>query len=863
MITVPDFSLFDAMSAVELMDPKMDQCYGVTCSIQMETLLRATFPATFTLGTARKILQSLFVHETSFLDGASYLESTHQCVFMWEGAWANVASRGPGLPERALLAFVKSLDRSLMHVNSGVLASDVYEDEDYQVTHRPVLSQDLSADVVLAEAEAVAAELQALASADEDGSSDTGSGELRKLASLMRCRCQLQRFYAALDKWSFVSVSTATKVRTGQLAGVDRAHLSALCADAKAAAEGLTAALEAMAHLFGVAPKAPGGSDASSDGNDGNDCGVGGDDMGCHRDHPDIAFAYNDVLVKVMQSSAIRAIKIKPFSRSIAHLKDISKQVLKVCVVYGDLTVAAARGTLDFEDLLHVTVNLSGDRLHLLSRSLYLGAVYSWMPTTTELVLQAMRHRGLPPDLIGDAAGAEEGSRVQEWAHLSVARVAWDTLKALMVNRNRLLGKLDGLLSAWSGVAQDALYIDAEYHHRCLAAAAAGDDTALAGVGEEVRQPRQFCVLWVVMTTHLLIDLHMSLTVENELLGRDELAYFYWYWDYLSTTRGFAMDTLRTLRTQRENAAQQRHMEQKMKQLEVAGGKKGKAKAPGAAERPPLLEPVELSEPIISIEEIVVRSRGHVCRGLFRVFVLAQELGLVRRHDERYMSMANKFHQRFSAFHNVPHAPRVSYQDFARVVIAIGGSPHALECNNSSFHSGSDIGSVSVSGSNEDADCLPIVDNASICFSNARKYVDEIKRHMPGAPPDGDNALSLVADVAASTALTTSADQVKMCYRRVADLFTHRSALPLTKVIVAASVSALKIIQLLKAKAAALPPPPPTPTPKPAAAGPAAGATGTALGSQALRQAFDGAVMLKVEHTHHPFFPIITITEKR
>lgn len=131
MINTEGFSLSDAMSAVELMDPKMDQCYGVTCSIRIEDLLRATFPSDFTLNTTLQILQSLLVHETSFLDGASYLESTHQCVFMWEGAWANVAARPQGLPERVLLAYVKSLDRSLAHVSKAVLTADIYEGTDW------------------------------------------------------------------------------------------------------------------------------------------------------------------------------------------------------------------------------------------------------------------------------------------------------------------------------------------------------------------------------------------------------------------------------------------------------------------------------------------------------------------------------------------------------------------------------------------------------------------------------------------------------------------------------------------------------------------------------------------------------------
>ena len=69
------------------MDPKMDQCYGVTCSIRTEDLLKANFPEKFPYSSAVKIMQALLVQETAFLDGASYLESTHKCVFLWEGSW--------------------------------------------------------------------------------------------------------------------------------------------------------------------------------------------------------------------------------------------------------------------------------------------------------------------------------------------------------------------------------------------------------------------------------------------------------------------------------------------------------------------------------------------------------------------------------------------------------------------------------------------------------------------------------------------------------------------------------------------------------------------------------------------------------
>jgi hypothetical protein len=110
------------------MDPRMDQCCGLTCSIKTEDLLMVEFPLNYDVPLALKLLQSLLVHEISYLDGASFLESTHQCIFAWEGAWGNLVKR-ESLVDRSILAYAKSLDRSLSHISRVVLAADVFEGE--------------------------------------------------------------------------------------------------------------------------------------------------------------------------------------------------------------------------------------------------------------------------------------------------------------------------------------------------------------------------------------------------------------------------------------------------------------------------------------------------------------------------------------------------------------------------------------------------------------------------------------------------------------------------------------------------------------------------------------------------------------
>ena len=240
--------------------------------------------------------------------------------------------------------------------------------------------------------------------------------------------------------------------------------------------------------------------------------------------------------------------------------------------------------------------------------------------------------------------------------------------------------------------------------------------------------------------------------VENELLGKEELAYFYWYWDFICTSRAWAIDKLRNCRFIRENAAQEKYLlGRAKKEIEangVTGGDKGPAGANNTkkskqknknnaavavvvAGEEKLTPPGPISEPVISIEEIVVRSRGHACRGLFRMFALAHELSLVRRHDERYTSLAYKFHQRFAAFHTLRQPHPVSYRDYLRSVNAAVG----LNVRNMSFTSSSSSTAAddSAEGTEDngddddddmqemgDVDCMPIVECASICFTNAR-----------------------------------------------------------------------------------------------------------------------------------------------
>ena len=72
MIHSEFFSLYDSMSAIELMDPKMDQCYGIDVCTRREELLHVSLDRPLTEVDVIYILSMLLNLEAIYLDGTFY-----------------------------------------------------------------------------------------------------------------------------------------------------------------------------------------------------------------------------------------------------------------------------------------------------------------------------------------------------------------------------------------------------------------------------------------------------------------------------------------------------------------------------------------------------------------------------------------------------------------------------------------------------------------------------------------------------------------------------------------------------------------------------------------------------------------------
>jgi hypothetical protein len=109
----------------------MDPCYALKGPVILEDVLKPVFPPTFDDKALLLLLQSLTIQQAAFFDGYSVLETTHQCIFLWEGSWEWILAKDNdsiSLPLRSwLLAFVESLTKSLSCASKGIIDADVFE----------------------------------------------------------------------------------------------------------------------------------------------------------------------------------------------------------------------------------------------------------------------------------------------------------------------------------------------------------------------------------------------------------------------------------------------------------------------------------------------------------------------------------------------------------------------------------------------------------------------------------------------------------------------------------------------------------------------------------------------------------------
>jgi len=672
MVATAEFSLLDSMSAVELMDAKMDQCFQLQGSMRAEDLLNPELPAEVTLDTVCKILHILISYEAAFYDGASVLESVHGCIYLWDGSWqhlqlraAQTSSASEKAAVQSLLAYCMALHASAWSTSHAVLEADIYEDEDFQPQVSPWVTEgSVSAEQVRAE---LAAALLALQALPQDRCTSS-------LQTLLRTRLAMYNLLRSIDAYACCALRYGSTVRklvvqsaesyvnlqeqaeAGDMAGEKREILRLRLAremqrlpivqEAYSTYEVALSAAAAELKALGAVVSAEGSTEAEAALGEAQVLGA----LAC----PQVAFAFSSTLVRTQQSSPIRRVVLRSIPASAQYMSGIVRELGDMAAQTTDLlrrATCSGETSLTYDHILSVTMNASNEGCHLISRSLWLCCLnVLTCEDMKRFVAASMRSWGVPSVLVnGDLV-------LHNWIPETLCKICFDSLKCFCICRNKLLIKTDLILQSWATVMAEAAQVDQQFQ-------------------EEIGVPdsrQMWCTHWSLTLLGQIMDMQFCLLIESHLLSASELDYFFWYWDHICGVRLSAQESLLNMRYELQRREYEDLLHEHRKKL--ARKKQQSDKEPLPAPPTPPTPPKGRQDGPPCAATLSLRGRRELCRGLLRVTAALAKPGScvhasnARKVQNKYTAWSWRFLQRFRSFQHLPQPQMLTFESFVRVV---------------------------------------------------------------------------------------------------------------------------------------------------------------------------------------------------
>eukprot|EP01041_Mallomonas_annulata_P008517 gene8517-17560_t len=561
MIATSDFSLFEAMSAVELMDPKMDQCCGFTGSLKLEDLLIFEFPQNIDFSITAQVLESLFICEVQYIDGASLLESIHQCIFPWTGSW-DTLTKIDSIYSKIMLSYSKDCVYTSSHMLKAMLHTDIYEEEDFQTSSRTSPNEDISN-----ESNTIEEIKQIITSLNElNNNTDylNQKDNIKKIILLLQLRIILHKLFKCFEEFSEEGMKITFKtivIPQNYNSSIQNIHDITI-----EILEILQNVLEAFQPTEDSLP---------------------------FYENPSVSFAFNPKIAKSLQVTPIRQITYFTFLNAIKYLKTLMED-LKIESEY--IINIFSNNSLDYKELLHHFILISLERKHLFVRSLLWISIHYLIQKMPNLITQSMINQYIPGCIL-------DYDLCCKWIQ-SIMKTFWDTLRAFMTHRNKLLPRLDNIFQYWGTIMREALAVDTHFLQQ-----------------NDIKDSRsQYVTAWAMVLVTTVMDAHMGLVTELDLLGRNELDYWYWYWDYIVSSQLLALSTLRELSYELSTVLlkdNQKAAAEGMKALRTKSiPQKDKSRQKLNFQRI-LDEPLPLPlQP--SIEELILRVKSSIFKALFQ-----------------------------------------------------------------------------------------------------------------------------------------------------------------------------------------------------------------------------------------------------
>lgn len=546
LINSSEFSLFEAMSAVEIMDPKMDPCYGIK-GTKFEEMITSRITSSLTYQDILIIIRELFCREVAYLDGASLLESVNQCIYIWPQSWKAVEDQGE-CPSRVLLNYVKSVIATITLVHQSVLTADIFEDEDYQASS--IISAIFDGESFIQINTFLISVLN-----DQSGMY-VGIGD--EILLLLRVRLH----FLELMKLIQTMIRDCIAFSKNSSSGPD--DQPGLLNDFKLNLSRVKIQSTNLVKLFTqLQTEADLTLDATA-----------------HSTLLEKSFT-GDIL-KINQNSPARCFPYLSYSDAIGFVISILNQFIVLSQDFENI-ISLSSQDLDSDYLMSYYSNISAlsskfssgpgtcspakGSTSVLPRSFLWGLSHFFRQLIPKFVFNSMKSRGIPTHLL-------DLDLARQWRDI-IGNILWDTFRNLCVHRYRLTSRLEQLFERYGSMVSDGFLLD-----RTAENAQLNSPDTLAN--KEVKI--EWFVTWAIHLTSGVMDSYMELLMEMNLLSYAELPCYYWYWDYLISTKAWAVRTLREMRDasgmQEFTNAQEIITKYELQQKQQKSLKKGKHAAP-------------------------------------------------------------------------------------------------------------------------------------------------------------------------------------------------------------------------------------------------------------------------------------------
>jgi hypothetical protein len=525
MAASEEFSLYDSMSAVEIMDPKMDPCCGVIGQKFDDFIAKRLAPVgSLTPSSILQLFQELFVREIAYLDGASLLESVNQCIYIWPQAWKLLTdeSNETDLYSKILMAYMKVVVASIDSVHQTVLTADIFEDEDYQAssTLSAIFDEASQQELILS----ISSLLPDISSGSDDSESDSRPSDEIKL--LFRYRLQ---YLSVMTKIQRVVRECIRNSKKGSLTSDERNTLTVSLEEIKSEAADLLVLLNDLQQI--TVPQDP--SILSP--------------LAAPSSFIEQSFSIE--ILKIHQNTPARSFPYLSYPDALGYVHAMVTQFIVLASDLQNILLLSSQD-LDQDYLLSYFQHISSlsarfpsgpgtchsgkGMTSVVTRSFLWGVTHSIRPIMPLLVLNSMTARGIPRHLT-------QLELCGQWREI-IGNILWDTFRNLCVHRYRLTSRLELLFERYGSMVADGFMLDraAESSSSLLSSSAA----SAAPKEEKV----EWFIAWAIHLTSGIMDRYMELLVEMDLLSFSELSCFHWYWDYLISTRAWAVRTMREMK---------------------------------------------------------------------------------------------------------------------------------------------------------------------------------------------------------------------------------------------------------------------------------------------------------------------------